>query len=183
VFISGLTFAGASDAPQAVENDVRALAEILGLSGSAKYSRLCNLIESQVEIGAIAKQWMGGFANNAADAEGVGQFKSLTSSLLAAQFDDLLGGTKKPAYVVNKKPSNRGKNKVSVRVTWDGKNMDVLVNTASLRILDVTYSGVSLVNYLGKTFQSKLNAYWKANPKGQPVASLAKEFSGSRICR
>jgi ABC-type transporter MlaC component len=166
------------NAPAAVESDVRDLANIVMISNaSTRLNHLCSLIESRVQLEAIANQWLGSFAYDKNDLAGIAKFKSLTSSILAAQFQKLLEGNSQPQYVVATKATGRGRNKVSVKVNWNDKNLEVFLDSMQFKILDVSMSNISLVSHLGDDFQTRLNAYWRANPQhATPAASLAQEL-------
>ncbi len=169
-----------TSAPEAVSADARRLSEILKItSQKTKMAQMCNLIEVRADLSRVASQILGDFSKIASDQEGVERFGDLIGSILATEFEDILGaGSKGAHYTVSNKASNRGSGTLGVKVQWGGKQLEVLVNRFGFKITDVLWTSLSLVKDLRGEYQAKIKSFRNKGSQ-TPVSDLVDSLIAS----
>ena len=181
--IFGLQFsAHAITADQSLGNTVKNLMSIVKISDqNSRVQQMCQLIRTSVDLSTISGVLLGSnFSTMDRDRAGINRFNTLMPSIIVSDFYSLVVNNGGVGYQIDPTPLPKGSGRVGYRTTIGSSQIVITVSKSNLKILDVEWNNMSLVNTKRDYYQQELQRFWDTdNFHSMPVTDLDNELINS----
>ena len=155
-------------------------------------SGLCSLLQERLGTNSLSDLWLGQYGGLEREQAAVPEFKKMIPAIVMSKLISILSGELKGGYTVDpiSQEHEQGLYEVGVTFETDGGSYQgsafVQALPEGMRVVDITYFGISAAGYLGRDYHRILDQEYAVDPEHSlPVEALMRHIrsqTGFREC-